>query len=72
MIMNNMDRIRNTGIIHMIADIIWIMAISIEYPLQLQPPGSGSIIYLDQAMFLPLVIANQEPNQITETVWGLA
>jgi len=50
--MNNMNRIRNTGIICMTAAIIWIMAISIEYPLHLQPPGSGTIYYLNQAMFL--------------------
>lgn len=29
-------------------------------------------IYYWAALFLPLVIANQEPNQITETIWGLA
>jgi hypothetical protein len=29
-------------------------------------------IYYWAALFLPLVIANQEPIQITETLWGLA
>ena len=29
-------------------------------------------IYYWAALFLPLVIANQEPNQITETIWGFA
>ena len=29
-------------------------------------------IYYWAALFLPLVIANREPNQITETIWGLA
>jgi len=29
-------------------------------------------LYYWAALFLPLVIANQEPNQITETIWGLA
>lgn len=29
-------------------------------------------IYYWAALFLPLAIANQEPNQITETIWGLA
>ena len=28
-------------------------------------------IYYWVALFLPLVIANQEPNQLTETIWGL-
>ncbi|MFN2196085.1 MAG: hypothetical protein ACK2UW_08185 [Anaerolineales bacterium] len=36
----------------MAAAILWIMAISIEYPLHLQPPGSGTIYDLNQVMFL--------------------
>jgi hypothetical protein len=172
--MNNLNQIRNTGIVCMTAALVWIIAISIEYPFHLQPPGSGALYFIDQllffiaiagyvatigtlirarvagdswfgrialglfgmgwsllllgqiqdlilnnhdlflfpigglmaslgcllsgiaivaakrwqgwqrwsvliyaiyywaALFLPLVIANQEPNQITETIWGLA
>jgi hypothetical protein len=29
-------------------------------------------LYYWAALFMPLVIANQEPNQITETIWGFA
>ena len=29
-------------------------------------------LYYWSALFLPLLIANQEPNQLTETIWGLA
>lgn len=50
--MNNMNRIRNTGLVCMAAAILWIVAISIEYPLHLQPPGSGTVYNLNQAMFL--------------------
>jgi hypothetical protein len=50
--MNNTDRIRNSGVICITAAVIWIIAISIEYSLHLQPPGSGNIFYLNQAMFL--------------------
>lgn len=50
--MNNIVRIHNTGIICIFAAIIWIIAISIEYPLHLQPPGSGTMFYVNQAMFL--------------------
>jgi hypothetical protein len=51
-IMNNMNRIRNTGLVCMAAAMLWIVAISIEYPLHLQPPGSGTVYNLNQAMFL--------------------
>lgn len=50
--MNNMNRIRNTGLVCMAAAMLWIVAISIEYPLHLQPPGSGTVYNLNQAMFL--------------------
>jgi hypothetical protein len=54
--MNNMNRIRNTGMICVAAAIVWIMAISIEYPLHLQPPGGGTIYYLNQTMFLVAIL----------------
>jgi hypothetical protein len=50
--MNKMNRIRNTGVICIFAGFLWIVAISIEYPLHLQPPGSGTIYNLNQVMFL--------------------
>lgn len=50
--MNNAVRIRNAGFVCIAAAIIWILAITIEYPLHLQPPGSGTIYFLNQMMFL--------------------
>lgn len=53
--MNNAVRIRYAGIVCIAAAIIWILAITIEYPLHLQPPGTGSVYYLNQAMFLAAI-----------------
>jgi hypothetical protein len=50
--MKGIHRIRNTGMICMIAAGIWVGAISIEYPFHLEPPGSGALFQLNQAMFL--------------------
>ena len=50
--MNNINRVRNIGIVCASAAIIWIIAITIEYPLHLQLPGSGTPFYLNQSMFL--------------------
>ena len=47
-----MDRIRKFGVLCMVAAVVWILAISIEYPLQLQPPGIGFMFHLNQTMFL--------------------
>ena len=40
------------GIFCIIAALIWIIAISIEYPFHLQPPGSGAMYFFDQLLFL--------------------
>lgn len=50
--MNSLNRIRKAGIVCMIAALVWIIAISIEYPYQLQPPGSGAMYFFDQLLFL--------------------
>jgi hypothetical protein len=50
--MNNITRIRNAGLVCIIAALVWIVAISIEYPFNLQPPGNGALYFLDQFLFL--------------------
>lgn len=50
--MNQTNRIRNAGFICISAALIWIIAISIEYPFHLQPPGSGALYFFDQLLFL--------------------
>ena len=50
--MNNNNQLRNTGILCIIGAIIWIVAITIEYPFHLQPPTSGLLAALDQSLFI--------------------
>jgi hypothetical protein len=50
--MENLNRIRATGISCIAGAIVWIFALFIEYGLGLQPPSSGALFYLNQAMFL--------------------
>ncbi|HEV2121677.1 MAG TPA: hypothetical protein VGW38_02745 [Chloroflexota bacterium] len=50
--MDTTGRIRSAGIILIAASLLWIVAILIEYGFDLQPPGSGTLYYINQAMFL--------------------
>lgn len=54
--MENPSRIRATGISCITGAIVWIIALFIEYGLGLQPPGSGGLFYLKQAMFLVAMV----------------
>lgn len=54
--MENPSRIRATGISCITGAIVWIIALCIEYGLGLQPPGSGGLFYLKQAMFLVAMV----------------
>ena len=49
--METTGRIRSAGAIHIAASLLWIVAILMEYGLDLQPPGRGSLYSINQAMF---------------------
>ncbi len=49
--METTGRIRSAGMILVAASLLWIVAIFMEYSLDLQPPGSGTLYYINQAMF---------------------
>ncbi len=43
---------RNAAVVGMISAILWLVALTVEYPFHLQPPGDGSLLYyLDQFLF---------------------
>jgi hypothetical protein len=54
--MENLNRIRTAGMVCVAGAILWIIALFIEYGLGLQPPGSSTLFYLNQAMFLVAMV----------------
>ena len=46
-----LERTRRAGLACLTGALVWIVAITIEYRFGLQPPGHGTLLYLDQALF---------------------
>ncbi len=51
--LENADRsIRNAGVAGIAGGLLWAIAIAVEYPNELFPPGEGTLFLANQAMFL--------------------
>jgi len=50
--METTSRVRFAGICGICGSVVWIIAILVEYRFGLQPPNTGTLFYINQAMFL--------------------
>jgi hypothetical protein len=66
--MNNLKRIQNAGLVCIAAAILWIIAITIEYRYDLQPPGRGLLYVSNQLMFLVALAGYL--TSIFGLIWG--
>ena len=53
--METADRVRAAGMICIGASALWIVSVFIQYRYDLQPPGSGTLLYINQGMFFAAI-----------------
>ena len=66
--MESSHRIRTAGMSCIAGAVVWIIALVVEYSFGLKPPGTGTLFYLNQAMFL--VAMGGFVMGIVGLIWG--